>query len=359
MDIGYTALSQLARLRAGVRRERISSWDQSGGNKDFKVLAAGETQRIVDIHGAGCIKHIWMTMSSPDPMLARKVILRMWWDGEPEDQPSVEVPIGDFFGIGHGIVKNFWALPLCMSPRDGRGFNSFFSMPFAQGAKITVANETEADFTLYFYVDYEAYSKLEDGYGRFHAQWRRENPTIGWGDRSRSLWEDVDYRNEVWAQPNLSDKDNYVILEAEGCGQYVGCHLDIDCFERDKNVWYGEGDDMIVIDGETWPPRLHGTGTEDYFNTAYCPAEEFCTPYHGITVYSGTDEWPWGGKNSVYRFHIEDPIYFEKSIRVSIEHGHANNLSNDYSSTAYWYQIEPHRPFPPLLPVEGRLPRKS
>lgn len=162
----------------------------------------------------------------------------------------------------------------------------------------------------------------------------------------------------VWdAHPNRSDRDNYVILEAEGDGVYVGCNLNVDVFERQGNDWYGEGDDMIVIDGEPWPPRLHGTGTEDYFGTAFGPWHPYHAPYHGLTVYSGDDSWPFRGKNSMYRFHIEDPIRFRKSIRVSIEHGEQNALSNDYSSTAYWYQHEPHRPFPPLLRVEGRLPR--
>ena len=147
-----------------------------------------------------------------------------------------------------------------------------------------------------------------------------------------------------------------MILEARGKGHFVGCHLDVDCYRRGKMDWYGEGDDMIVIDGEVWPPRLHGTGTEDYFNTAYCPSEEFCTPFHGITVNSGNSEWRWKGKNSLYRYHIVDPIYFEKSICVSIEHGHANSQSNDYASTAYWYQSEPHAEFPGLLPAAMRLP---
>ncbi|HMS55063.1 MAG TPA: DUF2961 domain-containing protein, partial [Fimbriimonadaceae bacterium] len=155
-----------------------------------------------------------------------------------------------------------------------------------------------------------------------------------------------------------SDADNYLLLEAIGSGVYVGCNLNIDVFEQQGNDWYGEGDDMIVIDGEPWPPRLHGTGTEDYFSMAFCPKQEYCAPYHGLTLYSGTDEWPWGGKNSMYRYHIEDPIRFEKSIRVSIEHGHANKLFNDYSSTAYWYQLEPHAPFPKLLAVDERLPRE-
>ena len=357
MDIGSSTLAYLARLREGVRRERQSSWDTTGGNRDFWTFNPGQARRIAEIRGAGCIKHIWMTMSSRDPLAARKVILRMWWDGEA--QPSVEVPIGDFFGIGHGILKNFWSLPLTMSPSDGRGFNCFFPMPFAESATMEVTNETAADLIFYFYIDHETYDHLPDGYGRFHAQWRRENPTTGWGDASRSFRQNRDYAQEVMQTPNLTDVDNYLILDAEGKGHYVGCHLDVDCFAREKNDWYGEGDDMIIIDGEPWPPRLHGTGTEDYFNTAYCPKEEFNTPYHGITVYSGTEEWPWKGKSSLYRFHIEDPIYFERSIRVSIEHGHANNLTNDVSSTAYWYQTEPHKPFQALLNVDARLPRSN
>jgi hypothetical protein len=113
---------------------------------------------------------------------------------------------------------------------------------------------------------------------------------------------------------------------------------------------------MIFVDGEAWP-GIHGTGTEDYFNTAFCPTQEYSAPYHGLILYQGSQDWKWRGKNTLYRYHIEDPIYFEKSIRVTIEHGHANKLTNDYSSTAYWYQAEPHAPFPPLLPVARRLPR--
>lgn len=114
---------------------------------------------------------------------------------------------------------------------------------------------------------------------------------------------------------------------------------------------------MIFIDGEPWPPRLHGTGTEDYFGTAFCPTQEFSAPYHGLTVYSGTPQWPWGGKNSMYRFHVEDPIRFEKEIRVTIETGHDNALANDYSSTAYWYQRGRRDPLPVLPPFGARVPR--
>jgi hypothetical protein len=155
----------------------------------------------------------------------------------------------------------------------------------------------------------------------------------------------------------LSTQDNYVILDAPGEGIYCGAHLDVDVFKRQKNDWFGEGDDMVFIDGEPWPPSLHGTGTEDWYNCAYSPREEYCAPYHGVLIYNGTPGWPWKGKQSVYRYYIEDPIRFYKSIHASIEHGHANKLANDYSSTAYYYLTEPKRGGPPLPPVEARLPR--
>jgi hypothetical protein len=347
-------LSDLPRLR-DWRRRRASSWDRSGGNADFWVLGPGETRPLAEVAGPGCIRHIWMTLASREEHYARRSLLRVFWDGEAT--PSVEVPTGDFFGVGHGIVKEFTSLPLTMSPQDGCAFNSFFPMPFASGARVEMTNEGERHLIVYFYLDYEEHDAPPEALGRFHAHWRRQNPTAGWGDPARRFDQNPEYRGEVWKTPNLDGKDNYVILEARGRGHYVGCNLNIDCFQREKNDWYGEGDDMIFIDGDTWPPTLHGTGTEDYFNTAWSPRTEFSAPYHGITLYSGTPEWPWGGKNSMYRFHIEDPVYFQKSIRVTIEHGHANHLSNDYSSTAYWYQEEPHAPFPAMLPVEKRLPR--
>jgi hypothetical protein len=360
MTLG-SSLGDLARVRRG-RRRRASSWDRAGGNADFVGIGAGQTVVLCDLEGAGIIRHIWCTMAAlRNPLYARTTLLRMFWDDAPT--PCVEVPIGDFFGIGHGIVKNFVSLPLTMSPEDGRGFNCFFSMPFSSRARIEVTNESDAGMIFYYYVDYEEHDRLEDDLLRFHAQWRRENPTEGWGEGRFD--DDIEHgrigqhRREVWGTPNLDGKANYVILEAEGRGHYVGCNLNIDCFSRQKNDWYGEGDDMIFIDGDVWPPTLHGTGTEDYFNTAFSPRQEFSAPYHGLTVYSGTEDWPYKGKNSSYRFHIEDPIMFQKSIRVTIEHGHANNLWNDYSSTAYWYQTEPHALFPPMASVDKRLPRSD
>jgi len=350
--IGVTSLASLPNLRP-FRSRRASSWDRTGGNADWQTIPAGTSHTLLDEQRPGCVKHIWLTVGNDD-LYPRQCVLRMWWDGEAH--PSVEVPLGDFFGIGHGMRRNFVSLPLQMSPEDGRGFNSWWHMPFDK-AKIEVENQCANDVNLYYYVDYEEYDQTHaPEVARFHAMWRRENPTEGW--LTEKLGPDNYLR--IWAEnPNPSDKDNYLIFEAEGNGIFVGCNLNIDCFQRQGNDWYGEGDDMIVVDGEPWPPRLHGTGTEDYFCTAFGPSQEYCAPYHGITVNSGTQDWRWKGKNSMYRFHIEDPIRFEKSIRVSIEHGHANKLSNDYSSTAYWYQTEPHTPFPTLLPVEKRMPRPN
>lgn len=349
MNNNFSTLKNLALEREGKRR-RISSYDKNGGNRDFIRIKTGDIAEIASIKGPGCISHIWMTMADFPPTKTkdylRKVVLRMRWDGEKDH--SVEVPIGDFFGMGHAMTKTFQSMPLAMSPQDGKSFNCFFAMPFSDGAEIEVLNEYEDTIILYFYIDYEVYESLSDKYLRFHSTWNRVNPCEGIDDKSCN--------NEFYSfgGENKTGKDNYVILEAHGKGHYVGCHLDIHNLRiTDKWDWYGEGDDMIFIDGDIWPPTLHGTGCEDYFNTAWSPSQEATTPYHGIILAGGKN---WSGKISLYRYHIEDPVIFNKSIKVTIEHGHANHRSDDYSSTAYWYQNEPHKIFKPLLPAQERMP---
>lgn len=340
-----SSLKELATLRDAKRR-RCSSYDKTGGNNDRIYIKPNETAVVADIGGAGCITHIWMTMSCEAPLFLRKMVLKMYWD--QEEDASVKVPIGDFFGLGHAEHKNFVSAPLDMSPKDGRSFNCWFPMPFADGAKITVTNESEEELILYYYVDYEEYESLPPDQARFHAQWNRENPTDGISDQG------MKNKEFQFGGKNTTGEGNYVILEAEGRGHYVGCNLNIHNLRfTNKWNWYGEGDDMIFIDGEPFPPSLHGTGTEDYFNTAWCPNEEVNAPYHGI-IKAGDPNW--AGKITLYRYHIEDPIMFDESIKVTIEHGHNNHRSDDLSSTAYWYQVEPHRPFS-LQAMEKRLPR--
>jgi hypothetical protein len=366
MDLGLGTLTNLARLR-DYRSRRLSSWDRSGGNRDFITVEPGERVDFGAIEGAGVVRHIWITMASvPAERYALcQTVLRIYWNGE--SSPSVEAPLGDFFGVGFGLRRNFVSLPLQMSPQGGRGFNCWFPMPFAEGARFELENQGTSARIFYFYVDYEEHRTADPELALFHACWNRVNPTAGTARQKGYRRTDYGLNEQrpvgpglaqaPWAEANLTGAQNYVILDARGCGHYVGCNLNIDVFERQVNDWYGEGDDMIFIDDEPWPPRLHGTGTEDYFNTAFCPKQEYNAPYHGITVYSGNDAWPWGGKNSVYRFHIEDPIRFERSIRVTIESGHDNALANDYSSTAYWYQVGRNDPLPSLPPVEARIPR--
>lgn len=372
-------LSALPLLRA-YRSRRVSSHDRTGGNRDWIDIAPGETRVLADLRGAGCIRHIWCTMLFPQEDFLRRVLLRMYWDDHAE--PSVECPIGDFFGLGHALRKDFHTAVLSMSPQDGRGFNSWWPMPFRSAARLELVNPSDAGFPFYFYVDYEEYADdaALDGHGYFHVQWRRENPTQGWGEEYEELrrrdWNAWAAKTWHGGDPrglNRSGAENYRILEALGDGVFCGAHLDIDVFERQKNDWYGEGDDMLFIDDAVtvepdpaggWPrfaprgaPTLHGTGTEDWCNTAFGPHTEFTGPYHGILLYRGSDEWKWRGKQSIYRYYVLDPIRFHTAMLATIEHGHANKLANDYSSTAYYYLAKPSRAGPPLPDVAGRLPR--
>ena len=355
--IGQTSLASLPKLR-DCTSHRISSYEVTGGNSDAWPMEPGAKRVIAEIEGPGCIKHIWMTLGIPDNDYCRRIIIRMYWDDCPE--PSVECPIGDFFGLGHGMRKNFITAPMQMSPQNGAGFNCWWPMPFRKKAVVEIENQGEKRYAHYFYIDYEKYASKEAvaDSAYFHVQWNREDSTRGWAFEEGKSHEDGSIGKDPRIH-NVDGKENYVICDAEGDGVYCGAHLDIDCVQRNPNDWYGEGDDMIFIDGEKWPPSLHGTGTEDWYHCAYCPTQEYNAPYHGIILYSGTPDWPWKGKNTVYRYHIEDPLRFKKSIRVTIEHGHANKLSNDYSSTAYYYLAKPKRGGPELPPVEERLPKPN
>lgn len=337
-----------------ARRRRASSTDPTGGNTDGFPLAAGATHDLARIEGAGCVRHIFLTLHSLEEQYLRKCVLRAWWDGEPH--PSIEAPIADFFGVGHGAIANYWSLPMNTNTggdsieRHRMGMNCFFPMPFAKGARFQVENQGERPLRgLYWHIDYEEYPNLPDHALRFHAFWKRENPF-------RAAY-------DIASPPpgpivNRDGRNNYVILEARGEGHYVGCNLSVDNLNPHRGFsWFGEGDDMIFIDGEE-KPSLTGTGTEDYFCYAWgYPGGLSSTPYHGVTVVGALEgKAIYSGKWTMFRFHVEDPIQFEKSIKVTIEIGHANAHANDIASTAYWYQREPHAPFPPLPDVKARLP---
>ncbi|MEI7635437.1 MAG: glycoside hydrolase family 172 protein [bacterium] len=327
---------------------RESSYDRSGGNFDMRPVAPGETLVLADLKGPGCITHIWFTQMYPARGGLRKLVLRMYFDGAPT--PCVQAPMGDFFGLGHADAYSYASEALAVGTQGG--LNSFWKMPFAQSARITVTNEGQQRCgALYYYVDYRKYDKPPAAAGCFHAVYRQ-------------------------AMPCEAGKP-YTILEATGRGHYAGCNLSV---EQNADGWWGEGDDLFFIDGET-TPSMWGTGSEDYFAGAWCFGKEYAFPYLGMPLRGrpnadgGLDrcgpevnfekalEWHWpqawrkGDLWNVYRYHIQDPVPFRKSLRLAIEHGAENNERADsYSSVAYWYQSEPHAPPPPLPPAAERMP---
>lgn len=353
------SVSNLARLKS-YKVRRISSYDVTGGNADAWRVEPGETKVLAEIDGPGVISHIWFTVNSPDQFALRKLLFRVYWDGE--EQPSIDTPLGDFFGLGHARKFSYQCAIFNTSTNaDGTlgadvAMNCWLPMPFRKHARAEVINEQEQPVnSLYFYIDYQMHSELDDELGYLHAKWCRENPCDGWTGEG-SIWHSPAW-GEKMSGPygkNLSDKGNYLILEAEGKGHYIGTNFSVDHLYKG---WWGEGDDMIFIDrdGErAWPPDMHGTGSEDYLGHAW-GMQRVAHLYTGEPWAELDDHHSWG-KVCVYRYHIVDPIPFSKNIRVSIEHGHANNRSDDWSSVAYWYQIEPHKEFAPMLPAKYRLP---
>jgi Protein of unknown function (DUF2961) len=337
-------LGGLAALSDAVSK-RVSSADPSGGNADWIEVKANSKVTLAEIKGAGSIRHMWFTINSPSPLHLRELVLRMYWDGEAD--PSVEVPIGDFFGTGfeyedvpgghHGQkYQSWWSLPITV---QDRALNCYFEMPFGNGARVTLSNDGSQDVpNLYFHIDYQEFrdQRAVANNGRFHAQWRHE--------LTRAVPESES------GGKNLDGKNNYVFMEAKGKGLYVGTILNI--FGRSTG-WWGEGDDMFFIDGETSRATINGTGLEDYFSNAWMFQKEFNYPFVGYSQQGNRD---WTGSHTMYRFHIEDPMYFQQSLRATIEHGHANDREDDYTSVAFWYQTEPHQKLFSLPPLNQRLP---
>jgi len=338
-----TWLSTLPQAKDYVQH-RISSYDRSGGNADARTIAPGETLTLLDEPGPGLISHVWITIASDDPNHLMALVLRMFWDGE--SAPSVEAPVGDFFGLGLGDYYLYQSLPLSVG--SDKALNSFFPMPFQKHSRITVTNEgTRKTDAFYFNIDYRAYNKpLPVDMLYFHAQYRQAAPASGW----TSQWKTNGDAN-IEAKKNLNGEGNYVWMEATGRGHFVGVTMSI---LQNQDGWWGEGDDMFFVDGET-TPSINGTGSEDYFLGAWGFGDHpfayslFGAPVKGQEVA--------GSRSSVYRFHLDSPIPFTKSLRATIEHGHGNHRSDNFFSVAYWYQTEPHAAFPVMPSLEQRIPR--
>ena len=326
------------------RLKRVSSWDQTGGNADSKQINPGQTLTVLDESGPGVISHIWVTIASPENFHLKRLVLRMYWDGEAE--PSVETPIGDFFGLGNGDYFLYQSLPLAVG--STKALNSFFPMPFGRSARITVTNEGQRKVDAFYYnIDVRVYSQpLSPDTFYFHAQYRQGAPCDGWTSDWKSNGD-----AKVDDKLNPDGEGNYIFMEATGRGHFVGVTQSI---LQNQDDWWGEGDDMFFVDGEKLP-SIVGTGSEDYYLGAW-GFSGGATNYllFGNPMFGGFSA---GGRSSVYRFHLDSPIPFTKSIKATIEHGHANHRSDNFFSVAYWYQSEPHAKFPTLPSVEQRIPR--
>ncbi len=297
---------------------RVGSYDTSGGNADFRRVAPRDTITLLDREGPGTISHVWMTIASADPDHLGNLVLRMYWDGE--DAPSVEAPVGAFFGLGLGDYVSWSSTLLAVAP--DKALNAFFPMPFRGRAKITLENTGDEPVrALYWNIDVRNEPVAADTL-YFHAQYRSATPERG---------------------------DDYVFMEAQGRGHFVGVTMSL---IENSDGWWGEGDERFYVDGER-TPSVHGTGSEDYFLGAWdFGGKAFSYPTFGAPVVGRERK---GEKWSLYRFHLDAPVTFTRSFRAGIEHGHANDRSDDCVSVAYWYQTEPHAAFPRM--ARARLRR--
>ncbi|MFO7975926.1 MAG: glycoside hydrolase family 172 protein [Candidatus Hydrogenedentota bacterium] len=324
-------LRALTRPQACETRRESSSDNDLNKNGDARSIEPGGTLVLGDLEGPGAITHMWCTVGAYDPFYPRSLVLRITYDGL--DHPSVEVPLGDFFGVGHGAQVDFTSAVVATSSY-GRARTCYWRIPFQKRALVTVTNESEeyeVD-SFYYYLDWEKHEALPEDTLYFHARYNQAAP----------------------AEPG-----NYVILDTKGRGHYVGTVYSVHQMELG---WFGEGDDFFHIDGEEMP-SLRGTGTEDYFSDAW-GFRQFSKPYYGVSLWEGY--FP-GDRVTAYRWHLPDPISFKESLHFEIEHkgsvftdsaehlGQFIERSDWISSVAYWYQTPPAVFSERIAPVEKRV----
>jgi len=335
-------LDHLTRIGEGRSRRVSSASPDPESNRDNLRVPPGETRTLAELTGPGVIRHLWITFPEARPSwLAEQggarpdeIVLRAYWDGS--EAPAVEVPVGDFFGVGFGLRRELRSIPVQVE--EGDSYNGFWPMPFAKSAKLTLTNESAKPLnSTYFQIDWEERA-LAERTAYFHARYRREFPARKGSD--------------------------YLLLETEGEGHYVGTVLSV---RTRSPEWFGEGDECFLIDGEE-KPSIRVTGTEDYFLSAWgLRAHTF--PYSGTPLLSGG--WGHIGQRlSSYRWHLLDPVRFRSSLRVTIEHkgwvpgdekpdgkvhGHTERF-DDFASVAFWYQVGTARRMEPLPPAKDRVP---
>jgi hypothetical protein len=315
-----------------------SSYDKTGGNSDRWPIAAGGVQEVFNATGAGVITHIWFTIAARSNDHLKELVLRGYWDVNAK--PSVEVPVGDFFGLNLGIYQIYESQYLACSP--GRSLNCYFAMPYKRSARFTVTNEGSQEInSFYSNIDYVSVPKLPDDSLYFHAQYRQSAPCVPVTFTGPKL--------------NPDGKQNYVYCETRGRGHLMGVTLGV---LQNANGWWGEGDDMIFIDDES-KPVITGTGSEDYFLGSWnfggqFGAAQFAHAQYGAPLIVNPERI--GGKYCCYRWHGDNPVTFDRYMKHTMEHGHANDRGDNFYSAGYWYQSTPYTDFPALPPVAQRIP---
>ncbi len=313
----------MAKLGEGAASHEARELGQGWKVSPYINIDPGQTFTLAEIDGSGSIQHIWMTPTGN----WRFYILRFYWDDEKE--PSIEVPVGDFFGMGWGEYAHLNSLAISVNP--GRAFNSYWQMPFRKKCKVTMENIDVKPTRLYYQIDYVLTDVPEDA-AYFHAQFRKPRPD--------------------------KDKDAYTIIDGiKGKGQYVGTYM---AWQVNNNGWWGEGEIKFYMDGDKKFPTICGTGAEDYFCGSYNfdvggQYTEFSTPYAGLhQVIRPDGSYKANTRFGLYRWHIVDPVRFEKDLRITIQdlgwrsERRYLKQGSDIASVAYWYQMEPHNPFPKL-----------
>jgi hypothetical protein len=314
-----------------------SSYDTTGGNSDRWPIAPGGSHEVFKADGPGVITHIWFTIAAQSANHLKELVLRGYWDGN--GRPSVEVPVGDFFGLNLGSYQTYQSAYLACSP--GRSLNCYFAMPYKQSARFTVTNEGSQEVgSFYSNIDYMTVPRLPAEAMYFHAQYRQSAPCV-----------------PVTTTPKINPdgRQNYVYMEARGRGHLMGVTLGV---LQNANGWWGEGDDMIFVDDEA-KPAIIGTGSEDYFLGSWnFGGRDGATPF-GHSMYGApliVNPERTGGRYCCYRWHGDNPVVFEKYLKHTMEHGHANDRGDNFFSSAYWYQTTPFTDFPALPAVADRIP---
>jgi hypothetical protein len=310
---------------------RASSTDPRGQNGDSRPINAGQTLTLMDVKGSGRITHIWFTINSPSPEHLRELVLRMTWDDAA--RPAVECPVGDFFAQGHGKYVEFQSAAVVLGARNA--LNCYWPMPFRKHAVLTVANEGgQRVNNFYFNIDYRLEQDPQPDARYFHTQYR------------------------TWF-PAPAGKP-LTICETKGAGHFVGTFISV---MANSDGWWGEGNDYWYVDGAE-KPAISGTGSEDYFCGAWDFGRAFWNPYFGVPYYDNAGK---GGEkrgilNTCYRWHIQDPVPFQKSLLFTLEHGRngwdedRKPFTNHYTTVGFYYLDNPAGDGPPLPALKDRIP---